>query len=46
MLTALCKYPAHEALAVVKLLFQQNEPERRGRRIRSSHGGVSTLSRL
>jgi hypothetical protein len=44
--SALCKYPAHEASAVVKLLIQQNEPERRGRRNRSSHGEFSTLSRL
>jgi hypothetical protein len=46
MLTTLCKNPAHEASAMVKLLIQQKEPERRGRRKRTSRGGVSTLSRL
>jgi hypothetical protein len=44
-LTALCKNPAHEALAVVKLIIQ-HEPERKERRNRTSRGGVSTLSRL
>jgi hypothetical protein len=30
MLTALCKNPAHKALAEVELTIQQQEPERRG----------------
>ncbi len=45
-MTALCKNPAHEALAVVKLMIQHEEPERKERRNRTSRGGVSTLSRL